>query len=133
MEPNENDGIFTTDASLHQERNGRSKTSSQSLHKRRDKSAESSSAPQSAPEQVPLLGNRRRSSPSRSERSDSTEGPVQWFGTAELQGLPWWKRPSVRYPFLSREVRLLTLADLLVATAIPALHNRIRRHHCSQA
>lgn len=51
-------------------------------------------------EDTPLLGRRSRSVSTRSLKSDdgdASDDEVPWFGTVELQGLPWWKRPSVSY------------------------------------
>lgn len=58
-------------------------------------------------EHSPLLGQRSRSASTRSLKSndgDSSEGEVPWFGTVELHGLPWWKRPSVRRPVFKNDL-----------------------------
>jgi hypothetical protein len=85
MDPNEHDGAFVADISIDQtlKRGGHAK------QRRVDKSGQGDHAPDSLGEEAPLLGNGRDSS----EGSDGED--VEWFGTAELQGLPWWKRPSV--------------------------------------
>lgn len=85
MDPNENDEVFAREPELDEQARSRANGKAHALRKR----------PQAVPEQAPLLGdavNSRRSS----FDSDNESEPVEWFGTAELQGLPWWKRPSVR-------------------------------------
>lgn len=45
-------------------------------------------------EESPLLG-RSRDNSSSSRGTGESDDEAEWFGYAELRGLPWWKKPSV--------------------------------------
>ncbi|KAF2477580.1 tetracycline-efflux transporter-like protein [Lindgomyces ingoldianus] len=100
-----NDALFVAEAEVDQKlrarnRGGASKT--RVLHDQPTKSGDSSLALHGDNEDVPLLsdgGSSRRDS----IESDNESSPPEWFGTVELQGLPWWNRPSIFWllpPFL---------------------------------
>ncbi|KAF2653079.1 MFS general substrate transporter [Lophiostoma macrostomum CBS 122681] len=98
MNPNENDEVFTAEADI----DGRESHRSCELDARSAKSTGMSPAPLAAEEDTPLLGGRREEARSDADSNAESE-PVEWFGTAEIQGLPWWKRPSIYWllpPFL---------------------------------
>lgn len=94
MDTNENDGIFSREAEIDERMRARDNGGP---GKRSGKSGQSSPAVESLDEDAPLLDNEERSR-RNSSGHDSDDEPVQWFGTVELEGLPWWKRPSVCRP-----------------------------------
>ncbi|KAF2191505.1 MFS general substrate transporter [Zopfia rhizophila CBS 207.26] len=99
---NSNDAVFAAESEADQELRSRNRSGPSKARiypDRSKKSGDSSPEPFVDTEEAPLLsdGGSRRGS----VESD-TDSP-EWFGTAELQGLPWWKRPSIFWllpPFL---------------------------------
>jgi hypothetical protein len=91
-----NDEIFAGEAEIDEQvrlrSSGNSKPRTAPL--RSSKSGQSSQALDRNDEEQPLLGT-GASSRGRAG-SDGGSEPEEWFGTAELKGLPWWKKPSVR-------------------------------------
>ena len=55
-----------------------------------------------AGEESPLLSKQPGQSQSASDQAsdieDREEGPPEWSGAHDFDGLPWWKRPSVSPP-----------------------------------
>jgi len=81
-------------------------------------------------EEAPLLADgRQRSGVTITAEYDNGINEPEWFGYAELRGIPWWKRPSVPISLLLARRHHLTPVDILAATAIPSFYHRIRRHH----
>ena len=48
-----------------------------------------------ASETTTLLGN-PETQPAEDQRSDSDESTPRWDGFDDFEGLPWWRKPSVR-------------------------------------
>ena len=99
MEPARHDEVFSGDVVLYPEPDVFNPTRKHNARKRSEDSGLISPLSNAVTEDSPLLGNGRRHSSSGS-KGNGNEEPVEWFGTADLRGLPWWKRPSVRSPFL---------------------------------
>ncbi|KAF2015221.1 tetracycline-efflux transporter-like protein [Aaosphaeria arxii CBS 175.79] len=100
MDPNSNDSTFAADADADQQFQTHE-------NNRRRGIVRPHRASGSADENAPLLSN-EASNGRQSLLNDTSSEAVEWFGTAELQGLPWWNRPSIYWllpPFL-----LFTLA-----------------------
>jgi hypothetical protein len=95
MDPNDTDRLFVADADIDNELRGRTQIGRSGSRKRLNKSGQSSPALDSMHESAPLLSDEERSRPS-TRGSDGSGDNVQWFGLADLEGLPWWKKPSVR-------------------------------------
>ncbi|KAF2791201.1 tetracycline-efflux transporter-like protein [Melanomma pulvis-pyrius CBS 109.77] len=99
-----NDAAFAGDADIDEQMRSRSSRSASALHTRHaqsGRSGQSSPALEYNGEEEPLLGS--AGSSRGSVGSGSGSEPQEWFGTAELSGLPWWKRPSIFWllpPFL---------------------------------
>jgi len=87
-----NDSVFAQDVDIDQEQRER---------QRRPQNGPASRLRSVSPnpvsdEEAPLLSDPGSSYDGRG----STDGPIEnsepeWFGYAELRGLPWWKKPSV--------------------------------------
>lgn len=62
-------------------------------------------------EDSPLLGDESDIPPSRSGRQNGVhENASAWPGMNDFEGLPWWKKPSVRIPRWFFRLRKLTCA-----------------------
>ncbi|KAF2277971.1 tetracycline-efflux transporter-like protein [Westerdykella ornata] len=93
MELNEQDSAFAADSQVDQELSWRTRGRRHDPHRRSSKSGQSSPDADSLAEEAPLLGEEAgRSGGAEDNKSDAE---VEWFGTAELQSLPWWRRPSI--------------------------------------
>ncbi|ORY15171.1 tetracycline-efflux transporter-like protein [Clohesyomyces aquaticus] len=96
-----NDAVFAAEADVDQvmrsrNRGGASRGRAQP-RERSTKSGDNSPIRDADNEQAPLL------SSEGSVDGDNGSSPPEWFGITELQGLPWWKRPSIFWlipPFL---------------------------------
>lgn len=97
-----NDSAFVEDVDIEREMRARlhTRTNSSSskhghAHAPSKKSSASSPVPE-ADEEAPLLSDAGSSYSGRGsvDSRDGNEEP-EWFGYAELRGLPWWKKPSV--------------------------------------
>jgi hypothetical protein len=89
------DEIFAGEAEIDEQVRLRSSSSSKphTARSRLGKSGQSSQALERNDEEQPLLG---AGANSRGRAgSDGGSELEEWFGTAELKGLPWWKKPSV--------------------------------------
>ncbi|KAF2107220.1 tetracycline-efflux transporter-like protein [Lophiotrema nucula] len=97
-----NAAVFEAEAEIdqrQQELRTRGKSKSRSLH---EFPKTGQSAVVDIDESAPLLSD-NESDRGRSRHSHEGAEPPVWFGSAELQGLPWWKRPSIYWllpPFL---------------------------------
>jgi hypothetical protein len=82
MDPNVNDEVFAMEADMDR--------AALAVDKKLKSHTAGASSPllEAVDERAPLLGN-------GISHNDGGEEPVEWFGTAEFKGLPWWKRPSV--------------------------------------
>jgi hypothetical protein len=95
-----NDEVFAGDADIDEQFRSRTTSSHKprNARSRSYKSGQSSHALDLNDEEEPLLVTGAGAGTSSRGRAGSNgEGePEEWFGTAELKGLPWWKKPSVR-------------------------------------
>ena len=94
MDPNENEQIFAADPHIDRRERERSREA-EAEQRRTAKSVSRSPAAPAVSEESPLLGN-GENGVGRDGDSDAESEPAEWFGTAEIKNLPWWKRPSVR-------------------------------------
>lgn len=130
MEPNDHNGLLEADAAIDRVTEARERNSVPHQHRKPERPAMGSSAQVSASERSPLLGKSRSSG--ASGNGDNSGEPVQWFGTAELKALPWWKRPSVRLrPSLHRKYSPFW-TDLVANTPVPTLHHCLWWYSCTQ-
>jgi hypothetical protein len=97
-----NDEVFAGDADIDEQFRSRTTSSYKPryVRSRSHKSGHSSHALDRNDEEEPLLetgAGAGAGTSSRGRAGSNGEGePEEWFGTAELKGLPWWKKPSVR-------------------------------------
>lgn len=95
------DAIFVGGAEIDEQVRSRSGNSSKPHWDGRfGKSSQGSTAREYNEEEEPMLGN---GSSSRGGAESDSESEAEWFGTVELQRLPWWKKPSIFWllpPFL---------------------------------
>ena len=81
-------------------------------------------------ETEPLLGRRD------SADAGSDDGEPDWPGKRDFEGAPWWKRPSVRIPFLGHTqdtVGLTNCADILAAPSLCPHRARLWWNHRPEA
>ena len=92
-----NDEIFAVEAEIDEQVRLRSSGSSKShtTRLRLGKSGQSSQVLERNDEEQPLLDIGIGPSSRGRAGSDGGSELEEWFGTAELKGLPWWKKPSV--------------------------------------
>lgn len=92
-----NDEIFAGEAEIDEQLRLRGNGSSKphTARSRLGKSGQSSQALERNDEEQPLLGTGTGASSRGRAGSDGGSELEEWFGTAELKGLPWWKKPSV--------------------------------------
>ncbi|KAF1997126.1 MFS general substrate transporter [Amniculicola lignicola CBS 123094] len=88
--------ILAVNAGLHGEQRHRNAGRSSSARSRNQSSGKSGTTlnTDNASEDAPLLGDTGRLRRQSAVSAAGSEPPV-WFGTAEIQHLPWWKRPSI--------------------------------------
>ncbi|KAJ4298130.1 hypothetical protein N0V90_006029 [Kalmusia sp. IMI 367209] len=105
-----NEDLFVEDADLDREFEERSRArasaSSSKVHLVRDRpnKIDGDSRAPDVNEEAPLLAGHRSSYNSTESTDENGEdSEPEWFGYAELRGLPWWKTPSIYWllpPFL---------------------------------
>lgn len=70
--------------------------SRQSRHESHNKKPVSGAVDHSVDEQAPLLlDHPGKSSDATSDNGDEDDAP-EWSGARDFEGMPWWKRPSVK-------------------------------------